>query len=683
MHNRLVPLWDCLSKSASRVDCATDEDREVFNHRASSEGLPFLTDQLAGLGSIFLSGVRKGYLTKEDFDSARFRLKDGSTLPMFLYSAWSKVFADDGLGVGATFEWHDGLPVLKTWDPPKCSYVAVRWLRQLTSCFSKLQLPHSSDRVQAVLTRFAANEEDLAVLKGRLLTTQVANKTLFPFQGDQQQRLTDVLIRARRLIYKILCNSDPRDISPRHGSGASADSTRPWERYGSILYDPEINAIWPYLEFAAAGEDHRDQILSAENIKVGYPKIARGVFVPKDYRGPRFISCEPATSMYYQQGLMTRLVPDIENHPSSSGFVNFTDQRINQVLAHTGSVTRELASLDLKDASDCLSWDLVVLLWPDHWLKALRAVRSRVTEIAIPGKGTIRVPLRKHAPMGSALCFPVMALTIWALIKSARFSGQRSDAWVYGDDIICASRDAASVCDLLESVGLKVNRNKSFYGPTPFRESCGKEYWAGFDTTPIYCRYNPEHTDTETASLVSFANNHVRARGSIACIPLTQLVHEMTGVPILGLPLHPVEQRPIIWPTYLQDRKYEIGSFVLPVNKVNRECDFTLPPVLWDTMSAVTGDYGQKPAPHLLIGDSTLCMRDQMRKRPARGPGGAYYRKVEYRARLPYPVQTRVCPNNWGYVLRSFLIGGDLGFTESAALAKRVVYKYGWVVVDW
>jgi hypothetical protein len=659
MLNRLIPLWDGLACTAQGFGCATARDRKDFARRALSEGLPFLSDGLAGLGKVFLLGLRKGFLVKEDFSSVRFELKEGSTLPLFLYSAWSAIFTDDGRCIGGRFDDHSG--VLLSWTPPIAATVAVRWLRQLTVVFSKLHLPHDESRVTEVFDRFRANEDYLASVKGVLWDTQYANKTRFPYQGETTQRLTDVLLRARRLLHKILCNVDPRDIVPRHGSGASASRTRPWERYDRILFDPVQNTLWPWLEFASAGRDHTDQLLSTEFITDGYPKCARGVFVPKDYRGPRLISCEPDTSMYYQQGLMTKLVTHLETSPITSGFVNFTDQTVNQVLARKGSIDRKTATLDLKDASDLLSWDLVVLLWPDHWHRALAAVRSKCTEIDVPGKGPMKVPLRKHAPMGSAVCFPVMALTIWALIKTAQFSAGRAQAWIYGDDIVCASRDADLVCDMLESVHLKVNRDKSFIGATPFRESCGKEYWDGSDTTPVYCRYNPETNDTAIASLCSFANNMALNKGVYASDNITQLVHQMTGVPIVGIPDDrnvPLHSDSDVW------MLPEYGAYFRP-NEGYRGS-------------------GTNPIPHLLFGPSYLCQRSTIpSKRAVNSREGTDFQKKVYRIRRPYPVNQAVDPKTWGYVLRSSLIGGDLGFAMSTALAKRVVYKYGWVALDW
>jgi hypothetical protein len=253
-----------------------------------------------------------------------------------------------------------------------------------------------------------------------------------------------------------------------------------------------------------------------------------------------------------------------------------------------------------------------------------------------------------------------MALTIWALIKSAHFSKGRARAWIYGDDIIVASKDATNVCDLLESVSLAVNRQKSFAGPTPFRESCGKEYWDGSDTTPIYCRYNPTDDDTATASLCSFANNLSQSRGITAGYDIVELVHRFTRAPIVGVP-----------ETSRQSWDISSDAYLLPDSGAMFRTDKKYAD-------------GNQPVPHLLFGCYAQCQRNTLRWKYAECPvKGHNYSKKLYRIRRPSPVDMKIQPESWGYVLRSSLIGGDLGFTGAVALAKRVKYKYGWVALDW
>jgi hypothetical protein len=68
---------------------------------------------------------------------------------------------------------------------------------------------------------------------------------------------------------------------------------------------------------------------------------ARVCLVPKDSRGPRIISCEPAELMFIQQGIMRKLYSHLETHHLTAGQINFTDQSINRNLALLASNAKE------------------------------------------------------------------------------------------------------------------------------------------------------------------------------------------------------------------------------------------------------------------------------------------------------------------------------------------------------
>jgi hypothetical protein len=122
--------------------------------------------------------------------------------------------------------------------------------------------------------------------------------------------------------------------------------------------------------------------------------------------------------------------------------------------------------------------------------------------------------------MGSALTFPVEAMYFLALIflgisKELKrpltrkdiisFSGQ---VRVFGDDIIIPREYVDSVISTLEDYSLKVNENKSFWTGN-FRESCGKEYYNGFDVSIVKVRrvLPTSRKDTqEIASVVATRN---------------------------------------------------------------------------------------------------------------------------------------------------------------------------------
>jgi len=79
---------------------------------------------------------------------------------------------------------------------------------------------------------------------------------------------------------------------------------------------------------------------------------------------------------------------------------------------------------------------------------------------------------------------------------------------IYGDDIIVPTEYVHAVIGNLEAFGLLVNRDKSFW-TGKFRESCGKEYYDGFDVSVVKAR-RPFPTSRrcvpEIISLVSLRN---------------------------------------------------------------------------------------------------------------------------------------------------------------------------------
>jgi hypothetical protein len=90
--------------------------------------------------------------------------------------------------------------------------------------------------------------------------------------------------------------------------------------------------------------------------------------------------------------------------------------------------------------------------------------------------------------MGSALCFPVLALTTWAILAAgAPDANARKSIYVYGDDVIVPTAQAANAIKQLEAFGLKVNRDKSCISGF-FRESCGMDAYKGVSVTPVRFR---------------------------------------------------------------------------------------------------------------------------------------------------------------------------------------------------
>lgn len=168
-----------------------------------------------------------------------------------------------------------------------------------------------------------------------------------------------------------------------------------------------------------------------------------------------------------------------------------TQQELNKLLARLGSIGGHVATIDLKSASNMEACRLVQKLWPPIWYQFLMSVRS--PEVLIPGTGWHK--LHMISSMGNGFTFPLMTLTIVALLYGYRACKKGTPNlfidWeytaVFGDDIIIPVDEYDGFCDVLTGAGFVINHDKS-YRSGPFRESCGGDYWNGYDITPFYVK---------------------------------------------------------------------------------------------------------------------------------------------------------------------------------------------------
>lgn len=236
-------------------------------------------------------------------------------------------------------------------------------------------------------------------------------------------------------------------------------------------------------------------------------RISETTFVPKSYKTFRTISMESPTLMYFQQGVWLEIDRLVGCDPYLRKHIGFHEQDRNKSLAQEGSLHRNYATIDLSAASDSVSYELVKSLFAGtKLLRFLVATRSRRT--LLPDGQLIW--LKKFAPMGSALCFPVETIIFAAVCELVtqehRIPGKYS---VYGDDIIVPTQCVERALEILKKLGFRVNHSKSFVDTTCwFRESCGGEYCDGFDVTPLRVsrKYSSVEHDERLMELIDLAN---------------------------------------------------------------------------------------------------------------------------------------------------------------------------------
>jgi hypothetical protein len=316
---------------------------------------------------------------------------------------------------------------------------------------------------------------------------------------------------ARKVVSRLTGDADLSKIVPFHGPGAVFPPCNPSERTLFKTIHARIEPYYPYWEFFNGMMGFRpnaDEIYQEDICDSSSPIKGKLVYVPKDSRGPRSICVHPKESIWIQQGQRAVLEPLAVSR--SGRRINFEDQTINGKLALRSSLSREYATLDLKDASDRLGCRVVKHLFASQY-DILSC--TRMEEVILPDGRVIA--LNKWAPMGNALCFPVESICFFALARTGIEAKYGRDAalqvYVFGDDIIVPSRCVDGAIDGLEQAGLLVNKQKSFSRGF-FRESCGVDAFKGLDVTPLRMKKHKITAMSDLLSLCAFAKN-LRAEG--------------------------------------------------------------------------------------------------------------------------------------------------------------------------
>lgn len=436
----------------------------------SREGISFLTKTLPRLCKAFDRALQD----EVSLDCTGFRKIPGTQLPKFMGGLFQRVFTRDGRVL-----------------PTPC-VASIAQIRQVLACYYKLKLPYEREQEQEVIDSFVKTDQELLDLSNRLsqLASDIASGTHVGRQLSADLPSWRTIANARKLITKLFSHFDPRNITPSHGPGSVSTRERLWEKWTFSNVSPRIASYYPIDEYFYTSLGHVSDDAKGLMALSSHESSARVCLVPKDSRGPRLISCEPLDFQWIQQGLSRAIVEHVESHPLTKDAIRFTDQRYNQRAALLGSSTGRYATLDLKEASDRISVGLVHLLFGGTpLLEALMNSRSLSTEL--PGGEIIN--LNKYAPMGSALCFPVLAVCVWAILMAgvpdayAHIREKDTCIYVYGDDVIVPTAYAANAIERLEKFGLLVNRAKSCTKGF-FRESCGVDAFRGVNVTPVRIR---------------------------------------------------------------------------------------------------------------------------------------------------------------------------------------------------
>ncbi len=482
----LMTLWEKLaSELAGFCSTSTTADCKTVRGRVETEGLSFLTITLTNFGKDFEKSLDRGFVDRSLFHG--FSWKAG--LPKFLSGFLGLVFDRDS-GVLLSHP----------------SIEAIRAVRQLTLMFGKVSLPCSDARVEAAFDAYVECEREV-----RESDAQTSARDWADFDRVSSLLFGRTFTHVDRKVYH-------GEMIPKHGPGATADGLTGNGKYSPLTWPTRLDQVFPASDYLIANYRFYDVLDEVTSLEPGSEIPVKVITVPKTLKTPRIIGIEPTAMQYAQQAVLRLILDGIERDDFLSSIIGFDDQTPNQRLACQGSLRGDLATLDLSEASDRVSNEHVRHLLRNHGnlLAAVDASRSR--KARVPRRGVIR--LAKFASMGSALCFPMEAMVFATMIfigierahntslDRRTLLGYRDQVRVYGDDILVPVDCAESVVSVLESFGARVNRSKSFWNGK-FRESCGKEYYAGEDVSIVRVRelFPTRRRDaTEVISIVSLRN---------------------------------------------------------------------------------------------------------------------------------------------------------------------------------
>jgi len=516
----LMLLWYELAKELAGWCCTSaTRDYKTVSSRSNHEGLSFLTITLTNFGKEFETALDQGFVADDQFVGFA---KTGG-LPRFLGGFLQRVF--------------DRVSGVLVEDPCVDSVFAVR---QLTLMFGKLAIDCSTERKMAAIAGYLDCEKDV-----HESDTKREADDMSEFLRMSDMLFAGVLSRMETKIHGL-------ELFAKHGPGATADKLLGNKKFTLSTWTSRLERILPSGEFLLPNWRFQSRFGAVDILEPGSELPVRVALVPKTLKTPRVIGIEPSWNQYCQQALLPVVLDSLSKYDYLDKMIGFDDQMPNRQMARRGSLYGDLATLDLSEASDRVSNQLVRAMMRNHPLTDEAVQASRSMRADVFGKV---VELAKFASMGSALTFPIEAMVFLTVVLlgiekgSSTLFTSSSDirryvgrVRVYGDDIIIPAEFATSVSTSLETFGFKVNVGKSFWTGR-FRESCGGDYFQGADVTPVRFRrlFPTSRRDAAgVVSLVSFRNQLYERGLWQTCRYLDEKIKELLKRFPVVLPSSPV-----------------------------------------------------------------------------------------------------------------------------------------------
>lgn len=201
------------------------------------------------------------------------------------------------------------------------------------------------------------------------------------------------------------------------------------------------------------------------------------VLVPKTWKIDRVITPLTLIGLFYTYGV-GRVITDRLKSGANLDITRLQEK--HREYAKLYSMTRSHATADLSRASDTIYLPLLRRLLPTNWYYAIKRGICR----HVVWKGS-KIACNSILPMGNGFTFPLQTLVFYSLIKAVGdIMGVRGRFSVYGDDLIYPSKLHSVIVYVFSRLGITHNLEKT-YVSAHFRESCGGDFYRGYDVRPF------------------------------------------------------------------------------------------------------------------------------------------------------------------------------------------------------
>lgn len=383
-----------------------------------------------------------------------------------------------------------GLQKLRTTPSAYTDATSYKKDALVTELFRKCRLPGDDARLKAAATSsFFATERKCKETNIRLSRYQSCTQALQP-EDIPVMRFID----AWRKELKRVLGDVSYLLEPRFSQGSTLSD------HGIYTTIPDKMSTTPTCYPASAYWWDEAFRFTPQHDKYPNPTRVRGndfFTVPKDSFKDRGCCVEASMNVSLQLAVGSLIKA---RYATGYGRRLSHNPLRHQRLARLGSAgRRQLATIDLSNASDTISYGVCQLVLPEDWLVLLNSLRAPLTRV--DGR---YVRLEKFSSMGNGYTFELETVLFQSLCTV--IVGNRREVSCFGDDMIVPSSRSTDVIAALKFFGFEPNVDKTFC-EGPFRESCGGDFFNGVPVRAHYMKKLPD----EPQHWIALANGLRRA----------------------------------------------------------------------------------------------------------------------------------------------------------------------------